>query len=118
MILLHKIKHYLTLLIWWGFTVYTLLSVLFSSYVLDYPHYINIILLAIATGSYFYKRQTGHVTTFITLAFGLFAGASFTVAVYSFSIFRLSFNWTYLPLIIFLFIVQGKFQLDEKEKKN
>jgi hypothetical protein len=95
-----------------------LLTALFTAYVLTYPHYINIVLLAIATGSYFFKRQTGHVTIFITLAFGLFAGASFTVSVYTFSIFGLSFRWTYLLPILFLFIVQWKFEMDEKERKS
>ena len=94
-----KSKPLIPLIIWYGLTIYTLLTVAFTDIVLVDKHYANFVLIGIATASFLGGQPTGQIVTLAMLIIGFFCGA-FTPSFYYFSIAGLKTSWTYLPLII------------------
>jgi hypothetical protein len=98
-----QIKRLSTIIIWYGLTIYALLTIAFTEYAMVDSHYINVALILVATIAYFFGQPIGQLTTLLMLAIGFFGRGTVVVTVYYFKMFGLTVYWPYL-LIIILFI--------------
>lgn len=99
-----NIKSLSTILIWYVFTIYLQLRIITSNYRFSEEHQINLLLLWLATVSYFLGNIKGNLFTLLMLIIGFFANASFTIIIHTLS-FGLRVSLTYLPMIVYFIII-------------
>lgn len=95
-----QIRRFSTIFIWIGLTVYSLLTILFTDFVMVDSHYINLALVLATTVAFLFGQPTGQLTTIIMLVIGFLGRGAPFVSVYYFKMFGLTVYWPYLLLIL------------------